>query len=159
MDIQNSLFNNIAQVISEARQAAYRSSNGIMLRMYWEIGRLIIEDEQQGQEKALYGKATLKNLAKQLSVEFGKGFDERNLNNMRAYYRSFPIWNAVRTELSWTHYRLISRVPDETQRWQYLTLSIENQWDTRTLQRKHPNPISEPHPCTSHFTTVAATVY
>ncbi|PWV49571.1 DUF1016 N-terminal domain-containing protein [Chitinophaga sp. S165] len=98
MELQNSLFNNIAQIISEARQTAYRSSNSIMLRMYWEIGRLIIEDEQKGQEKAAYGKATLKNLARQLSVEFGRGFDERNLNNMRAYYRSFPIWNAVRTE-------------------------------------------------------------
>ncbi|MFD2888378.1 PDDEXK nuclease domain-containing protein [Chitinophaga cymbidii] len=135
MEIQNSLFNNIAEIISEARQTVYRSSNSIMLRMYWEIGRLIVEDEQQGREKAQYGKATLKNLARQLSLEFGKGFDERNLNNMRAYYRSFPIWNAVRTELSWTHYRLISRVEDEGQRMQYIALSIDNQWDTRTLQR------------------------
>ncbi|WPV69203.1 PDDEXK nuclease domain-containing protein [Chitinophaga sp. LS1] len=135
MELQNHLFNTIAQVISNARQTAYRNVNSIMLRMYWEIGRLIVEDEQQGREKAQYGKASLKNLAGQLSLEFGKGFDERNLNNMRAYYRSFPIWNAVRTELSWTHYRLISRVEDESHRQQYIQLSIDNQWDTRTLQR------------------------
>lgn len=135
MALQSSLFNNISRIISEARQTAYRSNNSIMLRMYWEIGRLIVEDEQEGREKAQYGKATLKNLARQLSSEFGKGFDERNLNNMRAYYRSFPIWNAVRTELSWTHYRLISRVEDNAQRLQFISLSIDNHWDTRTLQR------------------------
>ena len=135
MELQSSLFKNISQIISDARQTAYRSGNSIMLRMYWEIGRLIIEDEQQGHHKAQYGKASLKNLAGQLSLEFGKGFDERNLNNMRAYYRSFSIWNAVRTELSWTHYRLISRVENEQQRQQYMQLCIDNQWDTRTLQR------------------------
>lgn len=135
MELHNHLFNTIAQVISNARQTAYRNINSIMLRMYWEIGRLIVEDEQQGREKAQYGKASLKNLAGQLSLEFGKGFDERNLNNMRAYYRSFPIWNAVRTELSWTHYRLISRVEEPSHRQQYVQLSIDNHWDTRTLQR------------------------
>lgn len=135
MELQNHLFNTIAQVISNARQTVYRNVNSIMLRMYWEIGRLIVEDEQQGREKAQYGKASLKNLAGQLSLEFGKGFDERNLNNMRAYYRSFPIWNAVRTELSWTHYRIISRVEEASHRQQYIQLSIDNHWDTRTLQR------------------------
>lgn len=54
---------------------------------------------------------------------------------MRAYYRSFPIWNAVRTELSWTHYRIISRVENDGHQQQYMQLSIDNQWDTRTLQR------------------------
>lgn len=135
MELQGSLFNNVAQIISEARQKAYRNSNSIMLRMYWEIGRLIVEDEQQGSNKAKYGKATLKKLALQLGLEFGRGFDERNLNNMRAFYLSFPIWNAVRTELSWTHYRIISRVEEDEQRLQYMTLSIENQLDTRALQR------------------------
>jgi predicted nuclease of restriction endonuclease-like (RecB) superfamily len=103
--------------------------------MYWEIGRLIIENEQQGKSKAEYGKATLKNLAKQLTFEFGKGFDERNLNNIRAFYRAFPIWNAVRSELSWTHYRIISRLETENLRLQYLEHSIEGNWDTRTLER------------------------
>ncbi len=103
--------------------------------MYWEIGRLIVEDEQQGKAKAEYGKATLKNLAKQLTFEFGKGFDERNLNNMRAFYRAFPIWNAVRSELSWTHYRIISRLETEQLRGQYIEHAIEGNWDTRTLER------------------------
>ena len=132
---QHDLFEEIAQIISEARKTAYRSNNSILLRMYWEIGRLIVEEEQQGNEKAPYGKATLKKLSLQLAGEFGKGFDERNLNNMRAYYQAFPIWNAVRTELSWTHYRIISRVDNAAHRLQYIAHSIAGNWDTRTLQR------------------------
>jgi len=103
--------------------------------MYWEIGRIIVVDEQQGQSKAAYGKAVLKNLSSELTLEFGAGFDERNLNNMRAFFSSFPIWNAVRTELSWTHYRIISRVENKTQRALYVELASEGNWDTRTLQR------------------------
>jgi len=87
-----------------------------LLKMYWEIGKLIIEDEQNGEFRAKYGKSVLKNLAAQISLEFGKGFNERNLNNMRAFFMAFPIWNAVRTELSWTHYRIISRVENPEHR-------------------------------------------
>lgn len=82
------------------------------------------------------GKATLKNLAQQLTLEFGRGFDERNLNNMRAFYQAFPIWNALRTELSWTHYRLLSRLDSEQKRNYYLTESIASNWNSRELQRQ-----------------------
>ena len=137
MEIEKSdnLFSVIKETILKARNLAYKSSNAILLNMYWEIGRLIVEDEQKGQIKAEYGKATLKNLSKQLTLEFGAGFDERNLNNMRAFYRSFPIWNAVRPELSWTHYRIISRIENEQLRFQYIEHAIDENWDTRTLQR------------------------
>lgn len=129
------LLTSIKEVIQTAKTKAFRSSNAILLQMYWEIGRLIVQDEQQGKIKAAYGKAVLKNLSKQLTLEFGKGFDERNLNNIRAFYLSYPIWNAVRTELSWTHYRILSRVEDETLRSQYTDIAIEAGWDTRSLQR------------------------
>jgi predicted nuclease of restriction endonuclease-like (RecB) superfamily len=129
------LLSSIKEVIQKAKEKAFRKSNSILLQMYWEIGRLIVEDEQKGQSKAEYGKAILKKLSRQLTLEFGKGFDERNLNNIRAFYLSFPIWNAVRTELSWTHYRILSRVEDEPLRIQYLQSAIEGSWDTRVLQR------------------------
>lgn len=131
----NTLFQTVKEVVQKAKNLAYRSSNAIMLNMYWEVGQLIVEDEQNGKTKAIYGKATLKNLSKSLTLEFGTGFDERNLNNMRAFYTAFSIWNAVRTELSWTHYRIISRIKNEVQRSQYIDLSIEGNWDTRTLER------------------------
>ena len=129
------LFQRVRETVLKAKKLAYRSSNAILLNMYWEVGQLIVEEEQEGNTKAIYGKATLKNLSKSLTLEFSSGFDERNLNNMRAFYNAFPIWDAVRTELSWTHYRMISRVTNETQRLQYIDLSIGGNWDTRTLQR------------------------
>ena len=132
---QMKLFSAVANIISTARQLAYRTSNNILLNMYWQIGHLIVEEEQGGKQKAAYGKAVLKQLSHQLTLEFGKGFDERNLNNMRAFYLAFPIWNAVRTELSWTHYRMISRIENTDFRIQYMLHSIESNWDTRTLQR------------------------
>jgi predicted nuclease of restriction endonuclease-like (RecB) superfamily len=135
LEKKDPLFSAIREVVSQAREQAYRSSNAILLRMYWEIGRLIVEDEQGGSAKAAYGKAVLKNLSRELTLEFGPGFDERNLNNIRAFYRAFPIWNAVRTELSWTHYRILSRIEDEQLRQTFATYAVEGGWDTRTLER------------------------
>lgn len=159
--INQSLYQAIAQIIADGKTAAYRSTNTILLKMYWEIGQLIIEDEQNGTSRAEYGKAVLKNLAYQLTIDFGKGFNERNLNNMRAFFLSFPIWNAVRTELSWTHYRIISRIENQQLRRQYVAYAIEGNWNTRTLQRnidsqylgrllKLPEEQTE-QPETSHF--------
>lgn len=119
------LLTSIKEIIIKSKEVAYKSTNTILLKMYWEIGRLIVEDEQGGKKKAGYGKAVLKTLSRQLRLEFGKGFDERNLNNIRAFYGSFPIWNAVRTELSWTHYRIPSRIEEEPLRLQYLNYAIE----------------------------------
>jgi len=76
------------------------------LESCWQIGKLIIEDEQKGKLRADYGKATLKNLSTQLTLEFGKGFDDTNLTNNRKFYLAFPILDALRQELSWTHYRI-----------------------------------------------------
>jgi predicted nuclease of restriction endonuclease-like (RecB) superfamily len=129
------LLSSIKDIITKAKLTAYRNTNSILLKAYWEIGRLIVEEEQQGKAKAAYGKGILKNLSKQLTLEFGRGYDERNLNNIRAFYLSFQIWNAVRTELSWTHYRILSRIENEILRKQYLAYAIEGSWDTRALQR------------------------
>jgi hypothetical protein len=78
-----------------------------MVIAYWEIGKRIVEEEQHGNKRAVFGQATLKQLSVQLSNEFGKGFDESNLRNMRLFYHAFLIRDAVRHELSWTHYRFI----------------------------------------------------
>lgn len=129
------LFSAIKNIVVQAKKVAYRSNNAILLNMYWEIGKLIVADEQGGNAKAAYGKAVLKNLSKQLTLEFGKGFDDSNLRNIRQFYFSFQIRDAVRHELSWTHYRIISRVENESLRLQYVEYCIEGNWDTRTLQR------------------------
>ncbi|MBN1462293.1 MAG: DUF1016 family protein [Paludibacteraceae bacterium] len=135
MNLENNLFQSIKTIILQSRERVFRMANSALLESYWNIGKIILEEEQKGKAKAEYGKATLKNLATQLTLEFGKGFDERNLNNMRAFYKAFPIWNAVRTELSWTHYRLLSRIESVEKQNYYLKEALQNNLNSRQLQR------------------------
>ena len=104
--IQSQLLNDISQILNTARQSIAQTVNGAMVQAYWHIGRLIVEYEQKGESRAEYGAQQLEYLAEKLQTDFGKGFDARNLRNMRRFYLVYPIWNAVRTELSWTHYRI-----------------------------------------------------
>lgn len=104
------LLSAIRVVLSQSQSQLQYTVNHTMVQTYWNVGRLIVNHEQQGQERATYGQKQLQHLAKQLKAEFGKGFEERNLRNMRAFYQAFPNWNAVRSELSWTHYRILLRI-------------------------------------------------
>ena len=130
------LFSEIKEIIIQSRQRVFRMANSALLETYWQIGKIIVEDEQRGKERADYGKSVLKNLANQLTLEFGKGFDDSNLRNMRSFYKTFPIRDALRHELSWTHYRLLSRLNSEEKSQYYLNESIQNNWNSRTLQRQ-----------------------
>ena len=94
------LFHSIKEIILHHRQRVFRLANSALLETYWSIGKLIVEDEQNGNAMAEYGKATLRILAQSLTLEFGKGFDESNLRNIRAFYKAFPIRDALRHELS-----------------------------------------------------------
>lgn len=130
------LFQSVKEIISQARERVFRVANSALLLTYWQIGQLIVEDEQQGKNRAEYGKFVLKNLSKKLTLEFGKGFDESNLRNMRSFFHSFPIRDAVRHELSWTHYRLLLRQENEQKKNYYLNESIQNNWSSRDLKRQ-----------------------
>ena len=130
------LFNSIKEIILQARQRVYRMVNSSLLDTYWQIGYQIVENEQDGNARADYGKGVLKNLATQLTVEFGKGFDDSNLRNMRSFYLAFPIRDTLRHELSWSHYRLLCRLDSESKRQYYLNESIACNWNGRTLQRQ-----------------------
>lgn len=107
-----------------------------MVHTYWHIGRLIVEDEQQGESRAAYGKQQLQQLSKELTAKFGKGFDVRNLRNMRKFYQVFPNGNAVRSELSWTHYRILIRVDNSRARQWYVEEAITQNWGVRALERQ-----------------------
>lgn len=130
------LLNDIRQVLMTAQQNIVQTVNSAMVQTYWQIGRLIVEDEQQGQRRAEYGKQQLELLAKTLQAEFGKGFDITNLRRMRAFYESFPIRDAVRLELSWTHYRTVIRIENQQARDWYITETIANNWSARALERQ-----------------------
>ncbi|PIY19296.1 DUF1016 domain-containing protein [Candidatus Desantisbacteria bacterium CG_4_10_14_3_um_filter_40_18] len=136
MMIDQSLYSDIRNLIESARNKVYQSVNWEMVITYWEIGKRIVEEEQQGENRAEYGKFLIKNLAKKLSDEFGKGFDQSNLRYMRLFYNVFPIRDALRHELSWTHYRLLLRVEDKSTRNFYLTEAIECSWSSRQLERQ-----------------------
>ena len=130
------LFAEIREVLVTARRTAYKAVNFAMVTAYWNVGRLIVEDEQKGHIRAEYGKAILADLSKRLTDEFGKGFDERELRRIRQFYLVFPKWDALRPELTWTHYRLLIRVQNEQARWWYMNEAAEQTWSSRQLDRQ-----------------------
>lgn len=97
---------------------------------------MIVEDEQHGEQRAEYGKAQLEQIAKVLTLEFGKGFDARNLRNMRQFYTTYSNWNSVSPKLSWTHYRVLMRLENSNAREWYMQESIQNNWSARALERQ-----------------------
>ena len=130
------LISQLRGLIESARGQALRAVDSIQVRTCWEIGRHIVEFEQQGADRAMYGARLIPKLAESLTAEFGKGFDERNLRHMRAFFQGSPIWNAVRTELSWTHYRTLLRVDGEQARHWYMNEAADQNWSTRALDRQ-----------------------
>ena len=121
-------FTDIKQILQQARSKAHFAVNSAMVEAYWLIGKRIVEEEQNGKKRAAYGKGILKNLAKSLSSEFGKGLDERELRRIRQFYICFPIRDTVRPELSWSHYRLLISVSDENARSYYVNEAAEQHW-------------------------------
>jgi len=99
------LLGQLRDLIGQARQQALRAVDLVQVRTSWEVGRHIVEFEQGGQTRAKYGAGLLAQLAEQLTTEFGKGFDVSNLYKMTQFYRQFPNLDAVRLNLSWTHYQ------------------------------------------------------
>ena len=132
----SNLYGAIRQVLETARQSAYKAVNFAMVQAYWHIGRLIVEDEQKGEVRAEYGKRVLAELAERLTADFGKGFDASNLRYMRLFYQAFPKCDALRHELSWTHYRLLLRVENLDARDWYMNEAVAENWSSRELERQ-----------------------
>ncbi len=135
IDIKD-IYLKIKETLIESRKQTYTAVNSAMVQAYWQIGRIIVEHEQNGNLRAEYGKAILEKLSEQLTEEFGKGFDIRNLRNMRNFYIKFQKRNALRSELSWTHYRLLIKIKDDKARNWYMEESIRSAWSSRQLERQ-----------------------
>ncbi|GAB6405073.1 PDDEXK nuclease domain-containing protein [Pseudomonas sp. MHK4] len=131
-----SLLGNLGELIRQARQKVLRAVDTIQVQSCWQIGRHIVEFEQEGARRAGYGKQLLSTLAKVLTAEFGKGFDASNLRYMRLFYQAFPMCDALRHELSWTHYRRLLRVDNENARLWYMNESATQNWSSRALERQ-----------------------
>ncbi|MFV8391183.1 PDDEXK nuclease domain-containing protein [Flavobacterium sp. LB2P6] len=104
--------------------------------MYWYIGQRIFEEEQDGKDRADYGEYLTKYISQQLEPEFGSGFSKRQIELFRQFYRSFPIANALRSQLSWTHYKLIIRLDSQDKIDFYIAETVKNNWNTRQLERQ-----------------------
>ena len=134
--VDKSLLNNIKILLESSRQQLQQTVNTAMMQTYWHIGRLIVEEEQNGNNRAEYGKQQLLILSEELTKDFGKGFDARNLRNMRQFYRCFPKWQTVSTELSWSHYVRLMRIENTTAKEWYMAEAIANNWSVRALDRQ-----------------------
>jgi len=139
-DIQkdNSFITQIKDIIVTARQKAYTAVNSAMVEAYWLIGKRIVEEEQQGNERATYGEEIIKTLSVELTKEFGSGFGIRNLWDFRKFYLNFQesgIMHTLCAQLSWSHIRLIMRVENKDAQKYYLKEAAENHWSVRTLDR------------------------
>jgi predicted nuclease of restriction endonuclease-like (RecB) superfamily len=155
------IIENIKNIISNARNIAIKTINFAMVEAYWNIGRLIVEEEQNGNEKAEYGEYLIKNLSIKLRNEFGNGYNETNLKYFRQFYLTFPISHtlsdqtinskdtlnqnfqsqsakspSIRTELTWSHYRILIRVKNDKARVYYMNECAEQNWSTRALERQ-----------------------
>lgn len=130
------LLGELRELIRQARLRALRAVDTVQVQTCWELGRHIVEFEQAGATRAAYGVRLLPDLSKALTIEFGKGFDERNLRYMRSFYQLFPNWNAVRSELTWTHYRTLLRVDSAVARQWYTDEAVAQNWSSRALERQ-----------------------
>lgn len=132
----NAVHDRIRSILTLARSRAWQAVNAEMVAAYWEVGRAIAEEELRGAVRADYGKQAIQVLSKRLSTEFGKGFDRSNLWHMRTFYVMFPILDAVRRELTWTHYRLLLRLENAEARAFYEAEAVAARWSTRELERQ-----------------------
>ncbi len=130
------LVETLRSLILQARQKVLTAANSAQVRTYWEIGRHIVQFEQGGAARAIRGKALLASLAESLTREFGKGFDASNLRYMRLFYHAFPNCDALRHELSWTHYRLLQRVDSQEAKQWYMQEAAAQNWSSRVLERQ-----------------------
>lgn len=134
--IRTDFLKQIKNIIDEARQNALRAVDFSRVLMYWHIGKTIFEEEQQGKERAEYGAYLIKSLSNELEPEYGTGFSVRQLELSRQFFRTFPIANALRSQLNWTQYRLLIRLEDENKREYYIAEAAKNNWTARQLERQ-----------------------
>lgn len=142
-ELNMQIINDISHILRQAQANAYRSINQAMVQAYWLVGKRIVEEQQQGEAKAAYGKGVIKSLSAALQAEFGKGFSERNIENMRAFYLQYPIPQTVSAELqtpdfqlSWSHYQMLLRVENKEERAFYAIEAAQNNWSLRELKRQ-----------------------
>lgn len=140
-----SFYQDIKSILHNARNSVYQTINSTMTEAYWQIGKKIVEEEQEGKARAEYGKGLIKNLSLELTKEFGDGFSIENLKNMRRFYLTFQKRQTPSTQfkLSWSHYVFLSRITNENERSFYEIESAQNSWTLKELKRQFDSGLFE----------------
>jgi len=134
--INTTFLNDLVSIIETSKENAVRSVDFHRVVMYWNIGKRVFEEEQQGKNRAEYGEYLTKYIAEYLEPIYGSGFSRRQIELFRQFYRLFPIANAVRSQLNWTQYKLLIRIDNEDKREYYIAESVKNNWTSRQLERQ-----------------------
>lgn len=132
----DSMFQRVRDILADARSHAWRAVNAAMVTAYWEVGRAIVEEEQNGADRAAYGKRIIAELSAWLTAEFGKGFSTTNLKQMRKFYLEYPNRQTLSDELTWSQYLLLMRVTNVQARVFYEKEAVNARWSTRELERQ-----------------------
>lgn len=136
MQIKKELIQQIQSIIATANDRAIRSVDTERVLMYWQIGKVIFEEEQQGKDRAEYGKYLIKSISETFQPQLGTGFSVRQLERNRQFYRTFPIATALRTQFSWTHYKTLISIENQDKRAFYIAEASKNNWTARQLERQ-----------------------
>lgn len=139
----NPMILEIRELLEKSRKNIAQQVNTELLTTYWNIGRIIVEYEQQSQLRAEYGKQTLKELSKELTREFGKGFSRSNLQNMRAFYLAYEKCQTPSGKLAWSHYCELLTISDECKRSFYEKEAVNSGWSVRELKRQIESSLYE----------------
>lgn len=132
----DNVFEQIHSIIANAQTKAIRAVDNERVLMYWQIGKVIFEEEQQGKDRAEYGKFLIKSISETFQPQFGTGFSIRQLERNRQFYRTFPIATALRTQFSWTHYKNLISIDNQDKRDFYIAETEKNNWTARQLERQ-----------------------
>lgn len=136
MDLRKEFLEEVKGIIDDSKVKAIRAVDHVRVKMYWELGRKIVEEEQQGMERAEYGKFLIKNLSALLQSLYGSGYSKRQLEMFRKFYLTFPIAHAVRAQFTWRHYRIYISIENQHKREFYQQECIKNTWSYRQLERQ-----------------------
>ena len=135
-NLHTDVYVNIKRLMENARTDVAKQVNNILVKTYWEIGRIIVEDEQGHSDRAEYGKSLIADLSKKLTKEYGKGFSKSNLFYMRSFYLTYPIFQTLSGKLSWSHYLELLSIDDKNKRSFYEKETVNANWSVRELKRQ-----------------------
>lgn len=136
MLVNQSIISDIKTIVAQSKDKAIRSVDHYRTLMYWDIGKRIFEEEQEGKDRADYGKYLTEYIANELEPEYGSGFSKRQIELFRQFYRNFPITNTLYSQLSWSQYKLLIRIDNQDKIAFYIAETVKNNWTVRQLERQ-----------------------